>query len=121
MTSVAILPITNPDGQTAYQAISGDHRAIGKTAGEALDALHAQLPELTPAPFLLLQSFQGDRFFSTAQQTRLAQLMNQWRTEREQDQTLETTEQTELEDLIDAELEGAIARSIALFGENTAP
>jgi hypothetical protein len=121
MTSVAILPITNPDGQTAYQAISGNHRAIGKTAGEALDALHAQLPNLTPAPFMLLQSFQGDRFFNTAQHNRLGQLMHQWRTARDRDQTLEPSPQQELEDLVDAELEGAINRAIALFGENTAP
>ncbi|NEO84745.1 MAG: hypothetical protein F6J87_10895 [Spirulina sp. SIO3F2] len=95
MTSVAILPITNPDGQTAYQAISGDRYAIGKTAGEALDALNDQLPDLSCAPLMLFQSFQGDRFFNATQKHCLAELMQQWRNARDQSQALEMQQQRE--------------------------
>ncbi|MGB0562463.1 MAG: hypothetical protein ACPGVO_11775 [Spirulinaceae cyanobacterium] len=47
--------------------------------------------------------------------------MNQWRIARDQAQTLQTSQQTELEDLVDAELEAAIARTQALFGEDAIP
>ncbi|NEO87304.1 MAG: hypothetical protein F6J87_24045 [Spirulina sp. SIO3F2] len=109
MTAVAILPITNPDGQTTYQAISGNLSAIGKTAGEALDALNDQRSDPSASPYLTFWSLHSDRFFPAAQQNRLAQLMEQWRTARDQDQTLQIAQQTELEDLVDAELEAAIA------------
>lgn len=109
MTAVAILPITNPDGQTTYQAISGNHSATGKTAGEALDALNAQCTDLTQTPYLTFWSLHSDEFFSAVQQNRLAQLMNQWRIARDQNQTLPTTSQDELE--------AAIARTQALFGD----
>ncbi|WP_139276476.1 hypothetical protein [Spirulina major] len=56
-----------------------------------------------------------DRFFSADQQNRLAQLMNQWRTARDQNHTLNPDQQNELDDLVDAELEGACDRTQFLF------
>ena len=43
MTKVAILPIATEQGALAYRAVAGEKHAQGKTAGEALDALTAQI------------------------------------------------------------------------------
>lgn len=43
MTSVAILPVETASGETEYQAVSGPKRTVGRTAGEALDAMTAIL------------------------------------------------------------------------------
>jgi hypothetical protein len=43
MTKVAILPIPTAQGNLFYHAIAGTKHAEGQTAGEALDALTAQL------------------------------------------------------------------------------
>jgi hypothetical protein len=61
-----------------------------------------------------VQSQRPDRFFTTAQQQRLSTLMVHWRTMRDQGATLPAHEQTELETLIDAELQAAAARAAAL-------
>lgn len=45
MTTVAILPIETTGGVTTYQAIGRGRIAQGRTAGEALDALTAQLAD----------------------------------------------------------------------------
>lgn len=39
MTTVAILPIFDADDKKTYRAIVGDKHSVGKTAGQALDAL----------------------------------------------------------------------------------
>ena len=46
MATVSILPISNPKGGKSYHALSGDKHSEGKTAGQALDALTAQLGEI---------------------------------------------------------------------------
>ncbi len=46
MTTVAILPISNVNGEKFYRAIAEDKYSVGKTAGQALDALTAQLDEM---------------------------------------------------------------------------
>jgi hypothetical protein len=114
VTPLAIVPLTDASGRVTYQAISGGRSATGQTAGEALDALTAKFPDLTPPPLLLLQSFQGDAFFSALQQHRLATLMAEWRRARDQDQSLSAPRREELETLVDAELDAAIARTQAL-------
>jgi hypothetical protein len=45
MTTVEILPISDASGEKSYQAIAGDKQSVGKTAGQALDALTSQLGE----------------------------------------------------------------------------
>jgi hypothetical protein len=39
MTTVAILPLSDASGERIYRALAGDKQSIGRTAGEALDAL----------------------------------------------------------------------------------
>ncbi|RUR75326.1 hypothetical protein ACF3DV_27195 [Chlorogloeopsis fritschii PCC 9212] len=43
MTTVSILPISDANGERIYRAIAPDKQSTGRTAGEALDALTAQL------------------------------------------------------------------------------
>ncbi|CDH47545.1 hypothetical protein [Candidatus Contendibacter odensensis] len=42
MTPVAILPTVDPRGDKVYRAIAGNKQSVGKTAGQALDALTDQ-------------------------------------------------------------------------------
>jgi hypothetical protein len=115
MTKVAILPIFDSSGQRSYRAIAGGKQSIGKTAGQALDALTAQLGETDFSALLLLQNFHADEFFSLKQQQRLSELMDLWRISRDQSQSLSIELQTELDNLVEAELNAATARTASLI------
>ena len=114
MTKAAILPIPTKQGDLSYRAIAGEKCAQGKTAGEALDALVAQLSADEASTLIMVQSLRPDRFFTAAQQQRLEALMAHWRTLRDQGDTLPADEQAELEALIAAELQAAAARAAVL-------
>ncbi|MBD2460353.1 hypothetical protein H6G89_04785 [Oscillatoria sp. FACHB-1407] len=115
MTTVAILPISDVNGERAYRAIAGDKFSVGKTAGQALDALTAQLDEIEFSALLVIQSFRPDPFFSAEQQERLSELMNLWRLARDQGQELPSEQQAELNDLVEMELRAATARTSVLM------
>jgi len=119
MTTVAILPIFDDSGKKSYRAIAGDKQSVGKTAGEALDALTAQLGETEFSALLLLQSFRPDQFFSIEQQKRLSELMNLWRQARDEGQLLTTELQAELDSLVEAELSAATARTASLLQQSS--
>jgi hypothetical protein len=114
MTTVAILPIS-VNGEKSYRAISGNKFSFGKTAGQALDALATQLDEIEFSALLVIQSFRPDAFFSIEQQERLSELMNLWRSARDQGQALPPEQQIELNNLVEVELSAATARSAALM------
>lgn len=114
MTKVAILPIQTEQGDLCYHAIAGAKHAQGKTAGEALDGLTAQLSADEASTLVIVQNLRPDAFFNAPQQERLAALMTRWRTARDQGQTLPVDEQTELEALVEAELRASAARASAL-------
>ena len=114
MTKVAILPIPAEQGALSYRAIAGERHAQGKTAGEALDALTAQLSADEASTLIIVQSLRPDHFFTAAQQERLTALMDRWCTARDQGTALPADEQTELEALIAAELQASAARAAAL-------
>jgi hypothetical protein len=61
MTKVAILPIPTAQGDLSYHAIAGAKHAEGKTAGEALDALTAQLSADEANTLVIVQSLHPDR------------------------------------------------------------
>lgn len=115
MTTVAILPISNDIGEKSYRAIAGNKQSVGKTAGQALDALTAQLGETEFSALLVIQSFRPDPFFSADQQKRLSELMSLWRAARDRGQALPPEQQAELDTLVDAELRAATARTAALM------
>jgi type IV pilus biogenesis protein CpaD/CtpE len=114
MTKVAILAIPTEHGDLSYRAIAGEKHAHGKTAGEALDALTAQLSADEASTLIIIQSLHPDRFFTAAQQQRLDALMARWRSMRDQGVSLPADEQAELEALIAAELQASAARAAAL-------
>src|SRR5438128_2393206 len=61
MTTIAILP--EGPGQS-YRAVAGNKQSVGKTAGEALDALTAQLDEGQRGTMIVVQQFRPDQFFT---------------------------------------------------------
>ncbi|NER99559.1 MAG: hypothetical protein F6J86_38070 [Symploca sp. SIO1B1] len=115
MPTVSILPISDPSGERIYRALAGNKYSVGKTAGQALDALTAQLEDADFSSLLVIQSFHPDVFFSTKQQERLSELMSLWRLARDKGQELPSEQQKELEQLVEAELRAATARSCTLM------
>ncbi|MGB3493220.1 MAG: hypothetical protein WBA57_10855 [Elainellaceae cyanobacterium] len=115
MTTVSILPISNANGEKSYRAIAGDKHSVGKTAGQALDALTAQIGEIDFSTLLVIQNFRPDSFFSAEQQKRLSELMHLWRLARDQGQELSPEQQAELDHLVEIELRAATARTGALM------
>jgi hypothetical protein len=113
MTTIAILPDSLNDVDKNYRAIAGDKESVGKTAGEALDALTAQLTEDESGTLVIVQHLRPDRFFTSEQQNRLACLMSRWRSARLVNGNLPIEEQSELESLIEAELQAATQRAEA--------
>lgn len=114
MTTVAILPDSNTNGERIYRAMAGDKQSTGRTAGEALDALTAQLEDDEFSTILVIQNFHPDWFFSAQQQRRLSELMSLWRIARDCGQTLPSEQQAELDNLVEAELKAATARTAVL-------
>jgi len=119
MTTVAILPISNASGEKSYRAIAEDKHSVGKTAGQALDALTAQLGETEFSALIVIQNFRPDSFFTAEQQERLSELMHSWRLARDQGQLLPLDQQTELDTLVEAELRAATARTAALMQQES--
>ena len=117
MATVSILPISDPKGEKSYRALAGDKHSEGKTAGQALDALTAQLGEIEFSAIVVIQSFQPDSFFGAEQQKRLSELMDLWRLAR--DQELPINQQHELDQLVEAELRAATARTSILMQQAT--
>jgi hypothetical protein len=113
MTCVSILPEPAENGVT-FRAIAGKLQSVGRTAGEALDALNDQLPAAESGTIVVVQSLRADRFFSAAQQRRLSELMSEWRKARDEGSTIPPDVQRELDALADAELQGAANRAAAL-------
>lgn len=118
MATVSILPISDPKGEKSYRALAGDKHSEGKTAGQALDALTAQLGEIEFSAIVLIQSFQPDSLFGVEQQKRLSELMDLWRLARDQDQELPINQQQELDQLVEAELRAAKARTSILMQQH---
>lgn len=117
MTKVAILPEPSTEGAMMYRAVGGTHQALAKTAGAALDALTAQLPDGDTGTMVIVQNQRPDQFFSAQQQQRLSQLMEQWRAARDAGTSLSATEQAELDELVDAEVEASGKRAAAALAD----
>jgi hypothetical protein len=117
MTKVAILPEPTAAGDFAYRAIAAGRQSVGKTAGEALDALTALLPVDQTGTLVIVQNLRPDSFFTAEQQNRLQYLMARWRRARDAGQALSSDEQAELDSLVAAELQATRDRAIALLQE----
>lgn len=105
MTTVTIIP--DPSA-ASYRASAGPHQSTGRTPGEALDALNAQL---TSNGEQVVRQFQPDEFFTADQCRRLDELMTRWRAARDAGVAMPDAERAELDALIDAELDAATLRA----------
>lgn len=114
MTTITIFPEKLTADKQLWRALVGNKVSFGKTAGEALDTLTAQLSE-EDSSTIVVQQMQPDRFFTAAQQQRLAELMSQWRAARDTGNSLLPDEQAELEALVEAELVGSAQRAEQLL------
>jgi hypothetical protein len=110
MTTIAIVPESLAPAGTTYHAVAGQRHSVGRTPGEALDGLTAQLSEQEAGTLIVVQHMRLDQFFSAAQQQRLAELMDRWRAARDHSGSLSPEEQAELEALVNAEVEAATRR-----------
>lgn len=113
MTTVAILPVPTGNG-ISYQGTAGDKHSLGRTLGEALDALTPQLPDVDAGLLVVIQGLSADRYFGAMEQERLGELMLAWRLARDLGSALPDQEQVELDQLIEAELYASASRAARL-------
>ncbi|HJT78520.1 MAG TPA: hypothetical protein VJ739_15050 [Gemmataceae bacterium] len=114
MTTIAIFPDQPEASPPRFRAVAGRAESVGDTAGQALDALAAQLGGLEGTTLVVVHPTRPDSLFTAEQQDRLAELMNRWRAARDAGGRLPAEEQAELDALVEAELRAASARSAAL-------
>ena len=91
-----------------FRAVSGGRESVGRTMGEALDALTADWGDDVPETAVLIQRFQPDAYFTAVQQDRMKELLA-----RRSNLTVE--QRAELEALVDAELDATVARTHSLL------
>ena len=117
MTKVDILEETAESGKPTYRAVAGDKQSVGQSAGEALDALTAQLPADEAGTLVVVQGRRPDEFFTADEQRRLSELMAEWRDARDGGKQFPADLQTELEQLVDAELQASAKRTQAILAK----
>lgn len=117
MTKVDILEETAEGGKPTYRAVAGDKQSVGGSAGEALDALTAQLPADEAGTLIVVQSRRPDEFFTADEQRRLSELMAEWRDARDRGKPFPAGLQTELKQLVDAELQASANRARAILSK----
>jgi hypothetical protein len=115
MTKVAVYHESADSETLPYRAVSGRNTAMGRTAGEALDALASQLPVEDADTFVIVRNMSPDRFFGAQQRRRLEDLMALKREAVAGTSTMSAQEEAELEQLVDAEVRAATDRAVALF------
>ena len=119
MTKVAVYRDSADPESMSYRAVSGRNQAMGRTAGEALDALALQLPREDAETLVIVRNMSPDRFFVAEQRRRLEALMASKRVAIAGNSRLTAEDDAELEQLIDAELRAATERATALFHDLT--
>src|SRR4051794_4176778 len=117
MTRVAVYHELGDAGSMLYRAVSGRNQAMGRTAGEALDALATQLSGEEAETLVIVRNMSPDRFFTAEQRRRLEELMALRREALAGNSRLTAEEQAELGALVDAELLAATERAAALRHE----
>lgn len=115
MTRISIIRDSD-SAEGGFRAFAGTRHSTGKTAGEALDAITAQLDDAESGT-ILVQQMRPDRFFTAEQMTRLRTLMDAWRVARDSGKPFPPDDQAELEALVEEELKGSARRTAALLGE----
>ena len=98
-----------------WRAIAGEKQSVGRTAGEALDAIAMQLGYEEGGTLIIMQSQRADEFFTQSQRARMEFLMAKWREARDRDAPLPAAEQAELQTLVEAEVRASALRAQATF------
>jgi len=115
MTRVAVYHESADPESMPYRAVSGRSQAMGRTPGEALDALAAQLPQEEADTLVIVRNMSPDRFFDAEQRRRLEELMALRREAIAGNSIWTAQQEAELEELVDAEVRAATERATALF------
>jgi hypothetical protein len=114
MITISIIPDGAAASKGNYRAVAGTHQSVGRTAGEALDALTAQMGDAGGTTLVIVQHFLPDKYFTAEQKQRMEELMDRWRAARDAGAKLPPVEQAELDALVEAELRAATARAADL-------
>lgn len=120
LNTIAILTNPNEDEGTVFTAVRGNDNAVGRTPGEALDALTAKSKIKFSTTQVVFQDFKPDSFFPEVKRNRLSELMSHWREARDKNKVLAPEEVEELERLVDEELVAATKRAKALSIDSSA-
>jgi len=107
MTAISIYDEKSEVNTPRFRAVADKRQSIGRTAGEALDALNAQLDAGESGSLVIVQQMQSEPFFSKEQYLRMRELLDR----REM---LDHAEQFELEALAREELVASGKRAEAL-------
>ncbi len=83
MTRVSLFREDAGAEEMAFRAVTDRNQAMGRTAGEALDALTSQLTDEEGDTLIIVRNLVPDRFFTAEQRRRLEQLMAGWRSARD--------------------------------------
>ena len=108
MPSIAMRTEHSQAGAPRFRAVAGNRQSVGRTMGEALDALTADWGDDIQETVVFIQRFQPDAYFTAAQYCRMQELLARRA-------TLTTAERDELGTLIDAELAATVARTESLI------
>lgn len=117
MTRVTVLREESGAREATYRAAGGRVQAAGRTAGEAVDALAARLPDEEAGTLLIVRDLRPDRYFTAEQRRRLGELMARWRAARDAGTTLPAEDQAELEQLVEEEVRAAADRADEVWRE----
>lgn len=117
MTRVTVVHEESGAAGATYRAVGGHAQGSGRTAGEAVDALAARLPEGADATLIIVRDLRPDRFFPAESRRRLDELMARWRAARDAGSDLPAADRAELQRLVDAETEAAAARAEQVWRE----
>ena len=108
MPAIAIRTENSEAGAPLFRAVAGNCQSVGRTMGEALDALTAYWGDDIQETAVFIQRLQPDAYFTAVQYCRMQELLAHRA-------TLTAEERTELESLIDAELDATVARTESLM------
>ena len=116
MPRVTIFPDPTEAVPEQYRAVADGREAVGGSAGQALDALAAQLGGRLGTSVVVVYLKEPDEFFTAEQHRRLTELRAKWKAALDAGKPLPPDERAELDDLIFAELGGTARRTAALTG-----
>jgi hypothetical protein len=115
MTKVTLLREGTDSQEMTYRAVGGHAQAVGRTMGEAVDALASRLDADQSDTLIIVRELRPDRFFPASARRRLEELMVRWRSARDAGTALSDNERAELDRLSDDEVRAATERAAEIW------